>query len=79
VLSVLIFREIFSFSTSMAPFLNWLDIYDIRKFNPDFFLLDLCPKIKLCKKIHKTKGKNRSHLIGEKKQKKDQKISVIKM
>jgi hypothetical protein len=34
-----------------------------------FFFLDLCPKIKLCKKIHKTKGKNRSHLIGEKKNK----------
>jgi hypothetical protein len=34
---------------------------------PIFFLLDLCPRIKLCKKIHKIKGKNRSHLTGEKK------------
>jgi len=47
---------------------------------PIFFLLDLCPRIKLCKKIHKTKGKNKNHLTGGKKKKrKDQKISIIKM
>jgi hypothetical protein len=40
-----------------------------RNSTPIFFLLDLCLKIKLCKKIHKTKGKNRSHLTGEKKNK----------
>jgi hypothetical protein len=36
---------------------------------PIFFLLDLCPRIKLCKKIHKTKGKNKNHLTGGKKKK----------
>jgi hypothetical protein len=36
---------------------------------PIFFLLDLCPRIKPCKKIHKIKGKDRSHLTGEKKHK----------
>jgi hypothetical protein len=38
-----------------------------RNLIPIFFLLDLCPRIKLSKKIHKTKGKKRSNLTGEKK------------
>jgi hypothetical protein len=41
-----------------------------RNLIPIFFLLDLCPRIKLSKKIHKTKGKKSSNLTGEKKTKK---------
>jgi hypothetical protein len=41
-----------------------------RNLIPIFFLLDLCPRIKLSKKIHKTKEKNRSNLTGEKQTKK---------
>jgi hypothetical protein len=44
-----------------------------------FFLLDLCSKIKLCKKVHETKGKKKSHLIEEKKNKgKIKRYSLLK-
>jgi len=36
-----------------------------------FFLLDPCSKIKLCKKVHETKGKKKSHLIEGKKKTKE--------
>jgi hypothetical protein len=51
-------------------FFNWLGMHDIQKFNPDFLFVRSLPKNKLSKKIHKTKGKNRSNLTGEEKTKK---------
>jgi len=70
VLSVLIFWEILAFSTSMTLFLTGWACIISKNLIPIFFLLDLCPRIKLSKKIQKTKGKNRSNLTGEKKTKK---------
>jgi hypothetical protein len=70
---------LFLFSQLRDSFLNRLACMISGNSTLIFFLLDHCQKIKLCKKVHKTKERKEIIWLEKKKQGEDQKIFIIEM